>query len=152
MTIEAYRIPVISTCHLNADVAKVLSEKRNDNPWVPCAEWEHGFFVCLERLHGKQQAIPKCLLDVRQWLVKQGFEGCWVRFDADGPVVDELPDCGVMEHCEAPATEERDPWGSNPDYPVEDWQYQVTNGDTRRGYWDWVDAEIAANRQGPSLI
>ena len=28
--------------------------------------------------------------------------------------------------------------GQHPDYPVEDWQYQVQNGDTRMGYWEWA--------------
>lgn len=25
-------------------------------------------------------------------------------------------------------------------YPVQDWEYEVANGDTRRGYADWVQA------------
>ena len=29
-------------------------------------------------------------------------------------------------------------WKEHPDYPVEDWKYQVANSDTRKGYWDWV--------------
>lgn len=29
-------------------------------------------------------------------------------------------------------------WGEHPDWPVEDWQYEVANGDTRSGYWVWV--------------
>lgn len=33
-----------------------------------------------------------------------------------------------------------DPWASDPDYPVEDWQYEVANGDTRRGYQEWLRA------------
>lgn len=36
-----------------------------------------------------------------------------------------------------------DYWGEDPSYPVEDWQHEVANGDTRRGYWEWV-----ASRQG----
>lgn len=31
-------------------------------------------------------------------------------------------------------------WGKHPDHPVEDWQYEVANGDTRLGYWEWVAA------------
>lgn len=34
-------------------------------------------------------------------------------------------------------------WGEHPDHPVEDWQYEVRNGDTRLGYWQWVAARIA---------
>jgi hypothetical protein len=33
-------------------------------------------------------------------------------------------------------------WGKHPDYPVEDWTYEVGIGDTRLGYWDWVAAKI----------
>ncbi len=28
-------------------------------------------------------------------------------------------------------------------FPVEDWQYEVANGDTRRGYEDWLDAKCS---------
>lgn len=44
-------------------------------------------------------------------------------------------------------------WGSNPDYPVADWQYEVANDDTRAGYWDWVRGKIEiadAERRMPS--
>lgn len=34
--------------------------------------------------------------------------------------------------------EEVDFWSSDPDFPVSDWQYEVANGDTRIGYWEWV--------------
>lgn len=33
------------------------------------------------------------------------------------------------------------PWANHPDHPLQDWQYQVTNGDTRMGYWEWVLSE-----------
>jgi hypothetical protein len=33
-------------------------------------------------------------------------------------------------------------WDDHPDYPSTDWQYEVENGDTRRGYWDWVAAKL----------
>jgi hypothetical protein len=29
-------------------------------------------------------------------------------------------------------------WGVLEDFPVEDWQYEVANGDTRESYWGWV--------------
>lgn len=35
-----------------------------------------------------------------------------------------------------------DIWDEYPEYPVEDWHFEVANGDTRRGYWDWVEAKI----------
>ena len=36
---------------------------------------------------------------------------------------------------------ERDTWGSDPFYPVGDWQYEVANDETRLGYWEWVEAQ-----------
>jgi hypothetical protein len=33
-------------------------------------------------------------------------------------------------------------WDDHPDYPSKDWQHEVENGDTRRGYWDWVAAKL----------
>ncbi len=29
-------------------------------------------------------------------------------------------------------------WDQDPRCPVEDWQLEVENGDTRKGYWSWV--------------
>lgn len=33
-------------------------------------------------------------------------------------------------------------WGEHPDHPIEDWKYQVENGDTRLGYWAWVESKM----------
>ncbi len=30
-------------------------------------------------------------------------------------------------------------WGEDKVFPVQDWQYEVANNDTRLGYWEWVD-------------
>jgi hypothetical protein len=29
-------------------------------------------------------------------------------------------------------------WGSAPGWPVDDWKYEVANGDTVLGYWEWA--------------
>ena len=29
-------------------------------------------------------------------------------------------------------------WAEHPDFPVEDWQHEVANDETRQSYWDWV--------------
>ena len=29
-------------------------------------------------------------------------------------------------------------WGEHPEFPLEDWKYEVRNDDTRAGYWEWV--------------
>jgi hypothetical protein len=33
-------------------------------------------------------------------------------------------------------------WGEHPDYPVSDWRAEVSNNDTRLGYWDWVMSQM----------
>lgn len=38
-------------------------------------------------------------------------------------------------------------WGEHPDHPAADWQDEVRNGDTRQGYWGWVQREIALAEQ-----
>ncbi len=43
---------------------------------------------------------------------------------------------------------ERDVWGSDPLYPVGDWQYEVANDETRLGYWEWVENQRDAEDCG----
>jgi hypothetical protein len=33
-------------------------------------------------------------------------------------------------------------WGEHPKATLEEWQIEVKNGDTRRGYWAWVRAVL----------
>lgn len=33
-------------------------------------------------------------------------------------------------------------WGAHPQFTVDDWVYEVRNGDTRSGYWTWVKAKL----------
>ncbi|MBU1249087.1 MAG: hypothetical protein KKB70_10345, partial [Proteobacteria bacterium] len=34
--------------------------------------------------------------------------------------------------------EENGNWSEFPGYPIENWRYEVENGDTTLGYWEWV--------------
>ena len=34
-------------------------------------------------------------------------------------------------------------WHDHPDYPSEDWRYHVANRETRLGYWEWVESQLA---------
>jgi len=36
-------------------------------------------------------------------------------------------------------------WGEYEEYPVSDWQEEVANDDTRRGYWSWVEAKVESD-------
>lgn len=49
-----------------------------------------------------------------------------------------------VEPCnpELESKKERDPWGETKEHPREDWRYEVANGDTNLGYWDWVDHKV----------
>jgi hypothetical protein len=38
-------------------------------------------------------------------------------------------------------------WDNDPDWPVEDWQLEVANGDTRRSYWEWVETQRQAEEE-----
>lgn len=41
-------------------------------------------------------------------------------------------------------------WGEHPDYPVLDWVNEVSNDDTRLGYWDWVAHQMSYGDQEDS--
>lgn len=56
-----------------------------------------------------------------------------------GRALSDLPES------DAPWSEVNSHWDEHPDHPVQDWLYEINNGDTRRGYGDWVDARIEAS-------
>lgn len=33
-------------------------------------------------------------------------------------------------------------WGEHDLYPLSDWQEHVRSNETRRGYWEWVEAQM----------
>jgi hypothetical protein len=41
------------------------------------------------------------------------------------------------------------PWASHPRFPVEDWQYEVRNNDTRQGYATWLYNKFANDEGEP---
>lgn len=143
MTVNTNTLAVLSTGHLIPAVRAALASPTN--PWCVSAVWDHGFFLYLEEL---EEGAPKCLEDMCAWLHSNDLTG-WVRLDAAEPPVAGLPFYGVTSADETytPAAQpERDYWGENSEFPVEDWKYQVANGDTRRGYWEWIEAEQEAAR------
>lgn len=45
----------------------------------------------------------------------------------------------VEDHCAAEVLRAaHGTWAEYPKFPLKDWYYEVANGDTRLGYWDWV--------------
>lgn len=76
------------------------------------------------------------------WPFENIATGGWVAY-AEAPSKNNnvriaLSAFSVVKYLEAQPTPPDDVWGSDPDHPVEQWQYEVENDDTRLGYWDWV--------------
>jgi len=67
-------------------------------------------------------------------------ENCWYDWnEVYNFVRAETPDtCKEIDEDGNPVPE-RDLWGSDPRHPRADWKYEVVNGDTNLGYWEWVD-------------
>ena len=40
-------------------------------------------------------------------------------------------------------------WEDDPEFPSEDWKYEVANGDTRLGYREWVEHQRDAKKDEP---
>lgn len=89
--------------------------------------------------------------DVWFWAIVSGYKGCQdydevvVAF-ADGyePNAEAIPAIlRSLEDCRTPPAE--NPWTEDPEYPKEDWEYEVANGDTRLGYQDWVSHQRESN-------
>lgn len=40
-----------------------------------------------------------------------------------------------------------DYWNDNDDFPIENWQYEVANADTRLGYHDWIESQKNQERR-----
>ena len=38
-------------------------------------------------------------------------------------------------------------WAEHPRYPSADWRYEIANGDTREGYWEWCSTRAYQERQ-----
>lgn len=87
-------VPVISTCHITQETARLLDAAHGAPGDVPgimiCAEYGEGYFIrfddgsCLDEM-------PDDLVAIFHWLAKERFEAGWVRLDADGDDLDDLP-------------------------------------------------------------
>lgn len=61
-------------------------------------------------------------------------------------VAADWPDLIVTyKHAKA-ATAKISYWKDDPDFPADDWKYEVTLGNTRLGYHEWVEHERAAQK------
>ena len=44
-----------------------------------------------------------------------------------------------------------DAWSEHPKFPRQDWRAEVAAGDSQRGYWDWVNGQLEAERHNKRL-
>ena len=57
-----------------------------------------------------------------------------------------IVDCFDLDaFIEANPRKTEDVWADDPDHPRELWQYEVGNGETTLGYWDWVQHQREAS-------
>lgn len=80
-------MPVISTCHITEATDRLLQDEGDRNPWTIVAPYSEGAFVYVqpENMDGQ----PAEFADIFAWARKHGHH--WVRIDADGDVIEELP-------------------------------------------------------------
>ncbi len=90
---------------------------------------------CSEIMHGyiDQECAFGDLIDEPE----EGTEDFWDQFSEPEPVAADL-DLETLEAANGGY------WGEHPEHLVEDWQHEIANGDSRLGYWEWVEAKILA--------
>lgn len=74
-------------------------------------------------------------IDEDPQLVFQGYSDSWTIIDC----------FDLDEFIEDKRLKPADIWASDDQYPVEQWQYEVGEDDTRLGYWDWVSHQKEMN-------
>jgi len=80
-------MPVISTCHITAATDRIMQDQGDQNPWTYIAPYSEGAFMYIQSEDMEGQ--PTEFSDIFAWARKHGYQ--WVRIDADGDVVDQLP-------------------------------------------------------------
>lgn len=97
---------------------------------------DNGHFDTDRHTHDAGPTYVNCVVEGDRDPWKDGVANVPVAYSEDGVYGRAKP--------------ERDTWGRDETYTPEEWADAVANGDTRSGYWDWVDscreaeAEVAA--------
>ena len=80
------QVPVLSTSHLTEATARYLTGHGTNIQFGSCAVYQEGFFL---QTISKYDPMPEDLKAVLAWTEKRDY--AWIRFDADGDCIDELP-------------------------------------------------------------
>ncbi len=127
-------------------------------PWLPDEAGDADVpTLCRERIDNHLTIIAECFTDphVRNltWVdTPDGKWRCWITGGmswGDSPsdlwdAVNELswaPKVLAAVGFRADDGVKVEHWDEHPGQPVADWQYEVANGDTRRGYHEWAEAK-----------
>lgn len=83
------RVPVISTRHIQESTMRAITEQDENLPTVACpTPW--GAFVGVGQTEQDDANLEyPDLFPVFTWAERSGYE--WVRFDAEGDDIDDLP-------------------------------------------------------------
>lgn len=72
----------------------------------------------------------------------------WKYVEGPTPVITEKTgreEFFADDFIEANRRKPEDPWAAAEDYPVEQWQHEVAEDNTRLGYWEWVQHQRRMN-------
>ncbi|TAN06802.1 MAG: hypothetical protein EPN36_03475 [Rhodanobacteraceae bacterium] len=79
---------------------------------------------------------------VKQELLALGNDG---SFFGDGEAIDK-EDFGMTAEQLRVKYDTDEGWGEHPEFPMEDWKFEVGEGNTRLGYWAWVEGQLDMKR------
>lgn len=139
----------IQDCSILAEMADALA--KSDDPCACVMKHQHGFvvFVGAPTFNEiKEAGASEKFVEILDATLAAG-DVMYLAFHADLPPLEGVEEVspGLMAMPDAELTSDQlaskyagpdGTWGVHPDYPREDWQYEVANGDTLSGYWQWV--------------
>jgi hypothetical protein len=73
------------------------------------------------------------------WVIKSSY---WVNVRESNVREVALQDDVVLSEWKKLASQHGGVWGEHLKHPKEDWEYEVSEGSTVLGYWDWVANQI----------
>lgn len=86
--VEIQKVLVLSTAHVSYETSRKLDAGEVS---LPVARWEYGWFVWVDEAAG-DDSLQNVPADLEATLAFAKHLGCeWVRFDADGHEIEELP-------------------------------------------------------------
>jgi len=123
---------------MKTDTQTIINLLRGAGAWLGKASAEGIQKGCVGE--GQLDKIMQGCGDMADALQREPVKG-FAEACADCTTVFELWDF-VQNHWDTPAAHEPtpDPWREeNPSYPTDEWAAECRDGDTRLGYWEWVE-------------